>query len=206
MDLPPVPSSQPKSSDVLKTSIAHMATVSSVHLDLPLQQDEDVIKRQAQRPPSVASHHETTGEPATRSVNKNSKVRGKPAVSLLKPPLKAGSGVSGSRGGDKRTAANGLLDVQPQAPPSPGGTFSVNQMSDVDCKYDTMELLREADVQNPNLENLEGVLDGNTLTLLKQTPAHPLASDVQVSVQLSKETLYYKVSLFQLSSFLFFFW
>lgn len=168
-----------------------MATVSSVNLDLPLQQDEDVIKRQIQRP-SVASHHETTGEPATRSVNKNSKMRGKSALSLLKPPLKAGSGVSISRGGDKRTAANGLLDVQPQAPPSPGDTFSVNQMSDVDRKYDTMELLREADVQNPNLENLEGVLDRNTdhhintLTLIKQTPAHPLASDVQVSVQLNK--------------------
>ncbi|XP_037535580.1 serine/threonine-protein kinase Nek4 [Nematolebias whitei] len=181
-DLPPVPSSQPKSSDVLKTSIAHMATVSSVNIDLLLQQDEDGIKRQVQRPPSVASHHETTGETAPRSVNKNSKVRGKPALSPLKPPLKAGSGVSG-RGGDKGTAASGLRHVQPRAPPSPGDTFSVNQMSDVDCKYDTTELLREADVQNLNLENLERVLDGNTdhqnntLTLIKQTPAHPLASD-----------------------------
>lgn len=200
-DLPPVPTSQPpkSSSDVLQTSIASMATISNVNIDLPLQQDEDVMKRPLQRPPPVASRHNMTGEPASHSVNKKSKARGKPPLSPppppVEPPLKAGSGVGG-RGGDKRTAANGCLDIQPQATLNPRETVSVieeKQMSGVDCKDDTIELLREADVQNPNLNNTGGALDANTdhqnntLTLIKQAPTHPHTSDIQVSVQINQK-------------------
>ncbi|XP_017290083.1 serine/threonine-protein kinase Nek4 isoform X2 [Kryptolebias marmoratus] len=203
-DLPPVPTSPlPKTppSDVLKTSIVSMATVSGIDIDLPLQQDEEGTKRQVQRPPSGVSHPETTAEPATRSVNKTSKARGKPALSPppfpVKPPPKAGSGVSG-RGGEEGTAANGFSDIQPQATPSPGATFSViveKQMSDVDCKDDTVELLRAADVQNLNLENTGEVLGDNTdrqnniLTLIKQAPAHPHTSDVQDILEATERLL-----------------
>lgn len=161
-----------------------MATVSNVDIDLPLQQDEDVM-----RPvPSVACRHETTGESATRRVSKKSKARGKPALSSppspAEPPPTARSGVGG-RGGDKRTAANGCLDIQPQAMPNLRETFSII----VDCKDDTIELLREADAQNPNLKTAGGVTDdpNNTLTLIEQAPTHPHTSDVQVSVQINQK-------------------
>lgn len=168
-------------------------------------------------------HHRAGNEHVTPSVHKDSKGRGKPdpspPPSPVKPPLKSISG-TGSRGGDKRRAPNGLLDIQPQATPNPGDTFFVaggKQMSDVDNKDDTMELLQEADMQNPklevekgavfsiperryahksNIENIGAVAEENmnnksdTITLLKGAPTqHQYTSDIQVSADNNRAIL-----------------
>lgn len=202
--LPPKPSSP----DALKASIASLATISNINIDVQLQQDEDLTK-----PQSVVSQHHCVGsEPVTHSVYKDNKGRGKPdpspPPSPAKPPLKSVSGV-GSRGEDERRPSNGLLDVHPQATPHQGDTFSVcgeKQMSDVDVKDDTMELLKEADMQNPKVEvEREGAFSiperrsvhkssgenigvevnmddkSDTVTLLKGAPTKHHTSDVQVS-------------------------
>lgn len=203
-------SPKPSSPDALKASIASLATISNINIDIQLQDVEDMVKRQVQRPQSVVSHHRVDNEPVTHSVYKDSKGRGKsdpsPPPSPVKPPLKSVSGV-GRRGGDERRASNGLLDIHPQATPNPGDTFSVcgeKQMSD--DKDDTMELLKEAEMQNqqlevekeaafsipdrrsahkPNIENpdLEVNVDNknDTVTLLKGAPTQHHTSDIQVS-------------------------
>lgn len=162
-----------------------------------------------QKPQSVVSHHRANNEHVTHRVHKDGKGRGKsdpsPPPSPVKPPLRPVSGV-GSRGGDERRAPNGLLDIQPQPMPNHGDTFSVfveKPMSDVD---DTMELLQEADMQNPKLElekatassvperrsthksnientgveeNMDNIND--TITLLKAAPIQHLHnSDIKV--------------------------
>ncbi|XP_035858039.1 serine/threonine-protein kinase Nek4 isoform X6 [Sander lucioperca] len=146
------------SPDALKSSIASLATISNINIDLQLQEDEERVKRQVQGPQAVVSHLRACNEPVTHSVYKDSKGRGKPdpspPPSPVKPPLKSVSGV-GSRGADERMSSNGLVDIHPQATPNPGDTFSVcgeKRMSDVDDKDDTTELLKEADMQNPKLE------------------------------------------------------
>ncbi len=172
------------------------------------------MKGQVQGPQSVVSHHRAGNEPVAHSVYKDSKGRGKPdpspPPSPVKPPLRSVSGV-GRRGGDERRASNGVLDLHPQATPHPGDTFSVcgeKQMTDVDDKEDTMELLKEADLQNPKLEgekeagfsiperksahkskieNMGVVVEVNvdnkndTVTLLKGAPSQHHTSDIQVS-------------------------
>uniref|UniRef100_A0A3P8SAH1 Serine/threonine-protein kinase Nek4 n=1 Tax=Amphiprion percula TaxID=161767 RepID=A0A3P8SAH1_AMPPE len=181
LNSPPPP--KPSSPDVLKASLA---TVSNINIDIQLQQDDGLLKKQVQGPQSVVSHHRAANEPATHCVYKDSRVRGKPdpspPPSPVKPPLKSVSGVC-CRGGDEKTASNGLLDVQPQGPSNPGETFSVfeeKQVSDVDDKDDTMELLKEADAQNPVLQKTEETVEANmdnkndTVTLFKQAPAKHL--------------------------------
>ncbi|XP_040889391.1 serine/threonine-protein kinase Nek4 [Toxotes jaculatrix] len=223
-DITPVqtpPPPKPSSPDALKGSLASLATISNINVDIEPQEDEGLLKRQVQRPQSVVSHHQAGNEHVTQSVHKDSKGRGKPdpspPTSPLKLPLKSASGVA-SRGGDERRAPNGLLDIQPQATPNTGDTFSVfgeKQMSDVDGKDDTMELLQEADMQNPKLEakkgavfsiaerrsalksNIENVfLDANmdnkngTVTLLKGVPLQHLHnSDIQESLESTEKLL-----------------
>ncbi|KAM7401887.1 hypothetical protein PAMP_017164 [Pampus punctatissimus] len=149
---------KPSSPDTLKSSITSLATISNINIDIQPQEDADRMKRQVQGPQSVVSHHRGGNEHVTYSVYNDSKVRGKPdpspPPSPVQPPPKSLSG-AGSRGQDERRASNGLIDIHPQAMPKPGDTFSVlgeKQMSDVDDKDDTMELLKEADMQNPKLE------------------------------------------------------
>ena len=187
---------------------ASLATISNINIDFQGQEDEDQSKRQVHRPQSAGDEH------VTRSVHKDGKRRGKPdpspPVSPVKLPLKSVSGVV-SRGGDERRAPNGLLDIQPRATPKPGDTFTVfgeKQMSDVDDKDDTMELLQEAHMQKPKLEvekeaapsitesgsahksktetvgvGVEVNMDnqGDTINLLKGDPTQLHASDTQVS-------------------------
>ncbi|XP_028432344.1 serine/threonine-protein kinase Nek4 [Perca flavescens] len=210
------------SPDVLKSSIASLATISNINIDLQLQEDEERVKRQVQGPQAVVSHHRACNEPVTHSVYKDSKGRGKPdpspPPSPVKPPLKSVSGV-GSRGAGERMSSNGLLDIHPEATPNPGDTFSVcgeKQMSDVYDKDDTMELLKEADMQNPKLEveregafsilerrsapkcNTEGIevvvevnMDNksDTVTLLKGAPTQHHTSDIQESLESTEKLL-----------------
>ncbi|XP_056250928.1 serine/threonine-protein kinase Nek4 isoform X1 [Seriola aureovittata] len=216
---PPPP--KPSSPDALKCSLVSLATVSNINIDIQLKEDEELL--QVQRPQSVVSHQCAGNEHVTHSVHKDSKGRGKPdpspPPSPVKPPLKAVSGV-GSRGGDERRAPNGLLDIQPQATPNPGDTFSVlgeKQMSDVDDKDDTMELLQEANMQTPkpeeqkvaafsaperrsayksNIENIGVVVEVNmdnkndTVTLLKGAPIQQLyTSDIQEVLESTEKLL-----------------
>lgn len=174
-----------------------------------------MLKKQVQRPQLAVSHHRPGNEHVARTGYEDSK-RGRkpdpsPPPSPVKPPLKSVSGVD-TRGGDKIRAANGLLDIEPRARPDSKDTFSVfgeKQMSDVDAKNDTMELLKEAEMQNPKLEkqistpvrrsthtpngeNIGGAVEMNmdskndTVTLLKSAPRQNLhTSDVQVSTDVS---------------------
>ncbi|XP_071349793.1 serine/threonine-protein kinase Nek4 isoform X2 [Trachinotus anak] len=212
---PPPP--KPSSPDAFKGSLASLATASNINIDIQLQEDEDLLKRQVQRPQSVVSHHCTGNEHVTHSVHKESRGRGKPdpspPPSPVKPPLKAASGVV-SRGGDERRASNGLLNNQQQATPNQGDIFSVfgeKQMSNVDDKDDTMELLQEANIQNPkpetekvaafsahksNIENLGVIVEVNldnkndTITLLKGAPTQHLhTSDIQDNLESTEKLL-----------------
>lgn len=173
------------------------------------------MKRQVQGPQSVGSDHREGNEHVTHSGHKDSKGRGKPdpspPPSPVQPPLKSLSG-AGSRGQEKRRASNGLTVIHSQATPKPGDTFSVlgeKQMSDVDDKDDTMELLKGADMENPgvevekerrsahkpDLENIGKVLGVNmdnkndTVTLLKGTPTQQHTSDIQVSALSNRDIL-----------------
>ncbi|XP_008293910.1 serine/threonine-protein kinase Nek4-like isoform X2 [Stegastes partitus] len=197
LNTPPPP--KPSSPDALTASLA---TVSNINIDIQLQQDDDPVKKQVHRPQSVVSHHQVANEPATHCVYKDSRGRGKPdpspPPSPVKPPLKSVSGVC-SRGGDEKTASNGLLDIHPQGPSNPGETFCVfgeKQVSDVDEKDDTMELLKDADAQNPTLQKIEETMEENmdnkndTVTLFKQAPAkHLHTSDVQDNLESTEKLL-----------------
>lgn len=220
---PPPP--KPSSPDALKASIVSLATVSNINIDIQSHEDEDLVKRQVQG--SVVSHHRAGNEPVTHSVYKDSKGRGKPdpspPPSPVKPPLKSVSSV-GRRGGDERRASNGLLDIRPQATPNPGDTFSVcGEKQMTDDKDDTIELLKEAEMQNPQLEeekeaafsiperrsahksNIENIgvvvevnIDNDTVTLLKGAPTQHHTSDIQVSALSNRG-----VSVFFLMKYLF---
>ncbi|AWP03084.1 putative serine/threonine-protein kinase Nek4 [Scophthalmus maximus] len=212
---PPPP--KPLSPDDLKVSSASLATVSNINIDIQLQEDEDPLKRQLQRPQSVGSHHRAGNEHVTRSVHKDSIGRGKPdpspRLSPVKLPLKSVSGV-GSRGGEERWAPSGLLDIQPQATPKPGDTFSVfgeKQMKDVDAKDDTVELLQEAEMEKPKLKvekgaalsahkfnteqigvGVEVIMENkdDTITLLKGAPTQqPHTSDIQDILESTEKLL-----------------
>ncbi|XP_041812326.1 serine/threonine-protein kinase Nek4 isoform X2 [Chelmon rostratus] len=210
-DCNPVQSPLPHKSsspDALKASIISVATVRNIDIDLQPQEAEDLTKRQEQGLQSVVL--QTGNEPVTHSVHKDSKGRRKPdpspPSSPIKPPLKSVSGV-GSRGGDER---------RPQAMPNPCDTFSVcgeKQMSDVD---DTMELLKEADMQNPkkevereaafsiserksahisSIENIGTSVGVNvdnkndTVTLLKGAPTPHHTSDIQEILESTEKLL-----------------
>ncbi|KAM4583076.1 serine/threonine-protein kinase Nek4 [Fundulus diaphanus] len=190
-DCPPAqpPPSKSSSADVLQAGTSPMATVSSINIDIPFQPNDDAVNKQAQRPPSI----EPCREPVTRPVHKDGRARGRPdpspPPSPANPPLRAGSGVCGT-GGDERTASNGLLDIRP----NPGGTFPVSddkRDSDVDVRDDTGELLREADAANSNTENVGVDVDkhSDTVTLVKRFPAHPLALDVDDSLETTEKLL-----------------
>uniref|UniRef100_A0A665W9J0 Serine/threonine-protein kinase Nek4 n=1 Tax=Echeneis naucrates TaxID=173247 RepID=A0A665W9J0_ECHNA len=211
------PSPKLSSPDALKCSLPSLATASNINIDIQLQDNEDSFKRKSRPQSDVFDVLITcTGnEHVTHSVHKDSKGKGKLDRSLSPSPVKVShksvSGV-GSRRGDEKWAPNGLLDIQSQPTASPGDTFSVSgvrQTSGVDDKNDTMELLQEANIQNPmpemekvaafsapkrrsahksNIENVGIVVDANldsrndTITLLKGAPVQHLhSSDLQVS-------------------------
>nr|XP_020448480.1 serine/threonine-protein kinase Nek4 [Monopterus albus] len=168
------PSPKASSPDPLKGSLSSLASISNINIDVQLQEDEDLLKRQVRRPQSVVSHQWADDEHVTHSVYKSNKGRGKPVLSPppspVKTPLETVSGVDSTRG-SKRRASNGLVDFQPQATPNSGDTFSVfgeKHMSDVDDKDDTMELLKEAEMQNPKPE----VLKGAAFSLPERRSAH----------------------------------
>lgn len=173
-----------------------------------------MLRRQVQEAQSVVSHHQEGNEHGTRSVYKDGQGRGKsdlsPPPPPLKPPLKSVSGV-GSRGGDEGRTANELLDIHAEAMADPGETFLIcgeKQVPDMDDKDNTMELLKEADMQSPVLEmdtettfstserkvahksNAENVIvvvekntdnEGDASNLCKRAPTHHNTTDSQVS-------------------------
>ncbi|XP_054882583.1 serine/threonine-protein kinase Nek4 isoform X2 [Poeciliopsis prolifica] len=186
-DFPPALPSQAISSsaDIFKAGISPLATVSSITIDIPLQPSDGVMKNWVQRPPSVESQR----EPGTRIACKDRKARRKPDPSPLpspvNPALRAESGVC-ARGGDKRTASNGLLDMQP----NPGGTRPVSvekRDSVVDIKEDTGELLREAEL----ISNANNVTASNndTVTLIKGTPINLHMPNVDDSLETTEKLL-----------------
>ncbi|XP_029006926.1 serine/threonine-protein kinase Nek4 [Betta splendens] len=142
-------SESPKASspDALEGSCASLATVSNISIDIPPQKDEDLLKRQVQGPQLIVSLQQPGNEHVTHRIDKGER---KPDLSSppspVKAPLKSVSGVA-SRGEEKRRASNGLVDNLPQA----GPVFRDDQIS-VEARNDTMDLLKEAERQNPKLE------------------------------------------------------
>ncbi|KAF3689668.1 Serine/threonine-protein kinase Nek4 [Channa argus] len=153
---PPPPKAS--SSDGLQGSFSLITTISNINIDIELQEHEDLLKRQVEKPQVVLSHCRAGNEHVPHSVYKDSnrgeKADPSPPPPPVKPPLKCVLDV-GSRGSPKRRDSNGLLDIQTQVTPNPGDTFSVfgeKQMSYVDAKDDTIELLKEAEMQKSKLE------------------------------------------------------
>ncbi|XP_029907788.1 serine/threonine-protein kinase Nek4 isoform X2 [Myripristis murdjan] len=219
---PPVPKSPPP--DALKGSSVSLATISNINIDIQPQEDKDLMERQVQQPQSVVTNHRADNEPVTHSAPKDRRGRGKPdpspPPSPLQPPLKPISGVA-RRGGQEKRPPNGLLGVRSQATPNPGDRFPVfveKKTLDVDDKDDTMELLKEADMENPKhederqtfvsvsvperksahkpgVENVKEVLEVNidskndTVNLLKGAPTQSITSDVQDSLESTEKLL-----------------
>lgn len=200
-DLIPVqtpPPPKPTSPTALEPSAASLATVSNIDIDIQPQQDEDLIKEQMQGPQSAVSINQAVNEPVTHS-----KGRGKPDAcsppSPVKPPRKSVSGVV-SRGGDEGRPSDGSLNIPPQNIPSPRDTFAVCRVKRTTDVEDTMELLKEADVQvfelelekksehKPDIENVEVRVEVNgderydTVTLLKGAPTQHCTSEIQVII------------------------
>lgn len=177
-----------------------MATVSNISVDVPLQPDDGATRRQVSQ--SVMSHPPPSNE--GDMVHKDGKRRGKldpkPPPAPAKPHLKAASGAH------SRTAASaGLEENQPQFKLYDNDTFSVfgeKQRSGMDHKDDTMELLKEADMHRPKLENVVNMDNRNdTFTLIKQSSVP--STDVQVSFFWRKKDCYFFPSLvFNLRFFL----
>lgn len=179
----PALSPKPPSPDALKASIASLATISNINIDLHPEEDQKKIKRQVQGPQPVQTQYQADDEPVTRSVDKDGKGKKKPDPSPpshpVKPPLKSVSGV-GSRGGDEKWASNELLDVNPQATPYPGDTFSVCVEKQLPRVDDTMELLKEADMQNPKIE----VEEEDVFSVPERKPPHKSSiGNIAVSVE-----------------------
>ncbi|RVE72601.1 hypothetical protein OJAV_G00040570 [Oryzias javanicus] len=180
--LPPPPP-KPSSPDVLKASAVSMATVSSINIDVPLQQDDGVTRRQV--PPSVMSHPLPLDAGDAHTVHGDGKRRGKldPAAppAPAKPHLKAAPGVHSK--GRHKTAEKPLKQ-------NSEGTFSVfgeKQESVMDDRDDTMELPKKDD-EHANLENV--VNKNNTFTFVKQSSVLNLPSpDVQEKLKAAEKIL-----------------
>lgn len=214
---PPAPKCS--SSDVLKDSSVSLATVSNVNIDIQLHKEEDPRERQVPRAQSFVSHHYAGN--VAHSAPKDKRGKGKPDLSPsptpLLPPQSLISGV-GSRGGEESKTPNGLLDIHLQATPDPGETFSDfgEKQTPAADNDDTMELLKEADMQNqkleaqtaekhtvrrsthkPNTKNITQGLEMNmdntsdTVTLLKGAPTQNHTSDIHVSASSNTGILRY---------------
>ncbi|KAM9409029.1 serine/threonine-protein kinase Nek4 [Pholidichthys leucotaenia] len=195
MDSPPAQVSPPPIPSMPDDLKASMATVSNIDIDIQPQQNDDPIKGEV-------SHHLGANEPVTHNIHKESKWKRKPDLpphpSPVKSPLKSVSGVS-IGGGDEGRMPSALLDIQPQPLIKPKETFSVfaeKQMSEVDDKDDTMELLKKTSMHNPNLENMGDNVEENkdknndTVTLLRQAPGQHLnTSHIQDSLESTEKLL-----------------
>lgn len=162
---------------------------------------------QVQGPQSDMSHHRADNEPATHCKGRGKPNRS-PPLSPVKPPLK-----SVSCDGDE-SPSNGLLHIHPQDKPNPGNTFSVRKDDQTTDADDTMELLKEADMQNPKLDvgkemtcsiperrcehksNTENIRmevkrdsKNYTVTLLKGVPTPRQIPDTQVSTFLKTDII-----------------
>nr|XP_057911324.1 serine/threonine-protein kinase Nek4 isoform X2 [Doryrhamphus excisus] len=125
VQIPPTPH-KPSSPDVLKSNITSLATVSNIQIDMRPQEDADVRKRQLDAP-QVGKKEASL--PPTHN----------------KPPLKC---VSDRRRGDERKDSNGFEHIHPLK-----DTFSVSEKKAADDeKDDTVELLKEANMPNPKLD------------------------------------------------------
>ncbi|XP_034022854.1 serine/threonine-protein kinase Nek4 isoform X2 [Thalassophryne amazonica] len=151
---PPCKSSSP---DALKDSTVDLATASNINVDIQVQEDEHLVRKPVQKPHSTVSHHQDNSEPETDKVSKSSKRRRKPALSPVfsqQPPLLSISGIE-IKEPEEIGVSDEPFDIHPQVKPDAGDTFSVfvdKQISDRDDKDDTMELLKEADIQNAKIK------------------------------------------------------
>ncbi|KAF6720781.1 Serine/threonine-protein kinase Nek4 [Oryzias melastigma] len=158
-----------------------MATVSSINIDVPLQQDDGVTRRQVA--PSVMSHPPPPNAGHAHIVHRDGKRRGKPDPAAppdpAKPHLKAASGVH-SKGGHKT--------AEKQLKQNSDSTFGEKQESVMDDEDDTTELLKQDDAHTANLENV--VNKNDTFTLIKQSSVLNLPSpDVQDKLKAAEKLL-----------------
>lgn len=191
--LPPKASSP----DALRVSTGSLATVSNINIDVQLQRDEDVIKRQVEEPHSVVSLPQAVNESQIKAGQKPDPSASRSPAEL--PPKSVA-------GGEQRRESNGSLHIHQPDEESPGETFSVcrdNQGKNVD---DTLGLLKEADMHDAKLEIKNDIkvfsvsekkpqyksrgenskvfpdIENDTMTLLKGAVLQHQSSRVQVSV------------------------
>ncbi|KAM9799491.1 serine/threonine-protein kinase Nek4 isoform 1-T1 [Syngnathus typhle] len=136
IDCNPVPPRQ-SSPDPLKSSITSMATIDKIQVDMYPQEDGDALQRPLETPRLAAAHQQLE------------KKEPSPPPPHAKPPLKPPS-AAGKRGADEGKVSNGFRPFR--------DTYSVfdKKMAANDEKEDTMELLREANMQDPKLEVEQG--------------------------------------------------
>ncbi|XP_061778632.1 serine/threonine-protein kinase Nek4 isoform X2 [Nerophis ophidion] len=145
VQVPPPPKSP--SPDVLKSCVTLLATVSNVQIDIPPQEDADFMKRQVEPP---HAEKKDASLPPTHN----------------KPPLKC---VLDRRPGDKRKVPNGFAHIYPLKE-----TFCVpeNKAADIDLNDNTLELLREANMPNPKLEDeQEAALENRSARIISTVNA-----------------------------------
>lgn len=200
--LPP----QASSPDAPRVDTASLASVSNINIDVQLQRDEEVIKRQAEESQSVASGPQAVNESRIKD-------GWKPDPSPSRSP--AGLPPKSVEDSKERRESNGSLHIHQPGTESPRETFSVcgdNQRTDVD---DTLRLLKEADVHNVKLgikneikvfsvfekkpqyksreENAKVFRDiennNDTVTLLKGAVLQHQSSDLQVSLESTEKLL-----------------
>ncbi|CAN9512345.1 unnamed protein product [Ophioblennius macclurei] len=180
---------KPSSPNALQASIASLTTVSNI--DIQLQQDDHVVKRQVQASQPVLSDHCAANEPVAHSRGRQENPALSPPLSPVRSPLHAPSGVP-HWDTEQRLASNGLSNNQSQLKPKPADAFSVlgeKHTSDMDSNEDTTELLKKADVQSSDLESIRQVAEmdngkNDTVTLLTEASAQcPLTSHVEDNLE-----------------------
>lgn len=134
---------QASSPDAPRVDTASLATVSNINIDVQLQRDEEVIKRQVEESQSVASGPQAVDESRIKDGRKPDPSPSRSPAELPPKPVE---------GAEEGRESNGSLHIHQPDTESPGETSSVcgdNQRTDVD---DTLRLLREADMHNAKLE------------------------------------------------------
>ncbi|XP_077458241.1 serine/threonine-protein kinase Nek4 [Stigmatopora argus] len=125
------PPPKPSSPDVLQSSISSMASINNIQVEMYPHEGADALKKSLEEPQLAVAQHQA-------------KINELPPTHV-KPPVKPHS-AAGRKGGAEKKVSN---EVRPFR-----GTFPVpeKKVEVNDEKYDTMELLKEANKPEPNRE------------------------------------------------------
>uniref|UniRef100_A0A3B4T5I8 non-specific serine/threonine protein kinase n=1 Tax=Seriola dumerili TaxID=41447 RepID=A0A3B4T5I8_SERDU len=169
---PPPP--KPSSPDALKCSLASLATVSNINIDIQLQEDEDLL--QVQRPQSVVSHH-CAGEKQMSDVDDKDDTMELLQEANMQNPKPEEQKVAAFSAPERRSAYKSNIE-------NIGVVVEVN----MDNKNDTVTLLKGAPIQHLYTSDIQEVLE-STEKLLEPVPPTQEPDQVETSLPLSKPGL-----------------